>query len=112
MQLKLEEDHDLYEMLSAFGLTVNLRNKIRNIILHLRKHGKTVDDYLSYVEDVNQIEREQIARLEKSQKESEFISECPDCQSPMFLRTVNDRGNRGHPLNYKFLLLTATDVII
>jgi len=84
------------KLLEAFSLTLRERNKIRNIVLHLRKHGKTVDDFLEYTLAEEELRKKKIAENEKHQKKYEAtLLPCLDCATPMIPRPVNtDPGNQ------------------
>lgn len=81
---------EINKLLEVFALDLRTRNKLANIIKHLRKHGKTVDDYLEYADAMNERHRKEIAEHEKRQAECRANSiPCPECNSPMALRPVN-----------------------
>lgn len=78
------------KLLTVFALDLRTRNKLRNIILHLREHGKTVDDFIEYANTLDERHIRQIAENEKYQAEQKVNSlPCPECNLPMALRPVN-----------------------
>ena len=76
----------MHELLSVFALDYKTLNKIRNIILHLRKHNRTIDEFLEYAETSNKNHQKIILEMEKA-KANQVL--CPECKKPMVLRPVN-----------------------
>jgi len=63
---------------------------MRAVILHLRKHGKTVDDFIEYTYTMDEERRKRIAENEKNQAKYEAtLLPCPECKAPMVPRPVN-----------------------
>ena len=85
-----EKITEIESILEVFGLDLRTRNKLRNVVLHLRKHGKTVDDFIEYA-DAKMIERqEQLEQVEKFRaKQNLYSLPCPECQTLMTLRPIN-----------------------
>ena len=81
---------NMENILKAFGLDLRTRNKLRNVILHLREYGKTVDDFIEYA-DAKMIERqEQLEQEERFRaKQNLYSLPCPECQTLMVLRPIN-----------------------
>jgi len=78
------------KLLEAFALDVRTRNKLRNIIIHLRKHGKTVDDFIQYANEMDEFHRNHVAKQEKRQIAYEkTLLRCPECNGRMILQKVN-----------------------
>jgi len=74
------------ELLSVFALNHKTLNKLRNVIIHLREHGKTTDDFLEYAKEYNENHRKVMLEVEKV-RASQVL--CSECKRPMGLRPVN-----------------------
>lgn len=81
---------EMQELLSVFAMDVRTQVKIRNVLIHLKKNSKTVDDFIEYANAMDEMHRKQIAENEKRQAEQKANSlPCPECALPMALRPVN-----------------------
>uniref|UniRef100_A0A6M3L6Q6 Uncharacterized protein n=1 Tax=viral metagenome TaxID=1070528 RepID=A0A6M3L6Q6_9ZZZZ len=85
-----EKNNEIHDLLGVFFIDLRTRNKLLNIINHLKEHGKTIDDFVDYANEMNEIHKNEIKIREKN-KPSDGLKPitCPECKHPMFLRLVN-----------------------
>lgn len=80
---------EIDDLLSGFALDLRTRNKLRNVILHLRKHGKTVDEFIDYADKKVELHLSGEDRAQRI-KESSFPI-CSECGTVMSTILVNTR---------------------
>jgi len=81
---------EMEKLLEPFALDIRTYGNLRNILVHLKEHGKTIDDFIEYANIMQEAHIKGIAEQEKAQAEHKANSlPCPECSLLMTLRPVN-----------------------